>query len=317
MPTGAPEELGLSAQMNEEQAAAEEVALQEQAGDLSHPKTPAEVPGKPWEGTLKVHGKEVEVAGEEEWTKLAQKGMSADIRYQEASDKLSEAENALRIQEDFRLMVEEGDTDAFRRLGASLDIPGAQVDQAIKIVMKEVGLEGEELNVAEGVGATGVGLDEQKPVVQGRTGPVEYQELEQERQTAVNHAESQRRAEIVKTALDKDEDFGYNMAQLDDKQRSAVRDMVDDKIRGRLAETGGTFGDGAQILPEVIRSVNETLKMFGTPKTGAMGLGHSPGSPGRGVHPQKEPERVSSTEPGRDEYILQKLQHNLEAAEKE
>jgi hypothetical protein len=89
--------------------------------------------------------------------------------------------------------------------------------------------------------------------------------------------------------------------------------MIDEKVRGRLDASDGKFGDGAQILREVIPEVRGTLEALGTSSrsTPPMGLGPAPGSHEASIYPTKPPDHVSSTDAGFDEHITETLQHNV------
>jgi hypothetical protein len=272
---------------------------------------------------------------------LAQKGVSSDARYQEASSKSREADAAINFKADMDLLAETGDINAFRRAGASMGLSGDEVEEAARVVYEQMnegssnspGSEGFDENSlyddhVEGhggnVGAgTGGNVAQQiaalTAVVQKMQGQLSgkqtgFSDLSDDLQTVIGDAEEIRVDKIIQNTLDKDEVLAYYMTVYDAKGQKAIRDMIDEKVRGRLDASDGKFGDGTRILREVVPEVRERLEALGTPQRAIpqMGLGPAPGGQsGADIHPRKQPEHVPSTEAGFEEHIADTLVHNL------
>jgi hypothetical protein len=141
-----------------------------------------------------------------------------------------------------------------------------------------------------------------------------FSDLSDDLQTVIGDAEQIRVDKIIQNTLDSDEVLAYYMTVYDTKGQKAIRDMIDEKVRGRLDASDGKFGDGTRILREVVPEVRERLEALGTPNrsTPQMGLGPAPGSQsGADLHPRKQPDHVPSTEAGFEEHIADTLAHNL------
>lgn len=266
---------------------------------------------------------------------LAQKGVSADSRFQEAAAKSKEADEAIRWKADMELVGETGDIGAFRRAGAAMGLSDEEIEDAARMVYETAdgasspGEKGPDENtryeLAEGIAAPPVGkvtvgqklamleaeLIKTKAQVENRT--TKFGDLDEALQTAIVDVEQARVNKIIQIALDSDQVVSYYYSSYDDKGQKAIRGMIDEKVRGRLDASDGKFGDGAQILREVIPEVRETLEALGTPNrlTPQMGLGPAPGSQEASIYPTKPPDHVSSTEAGFDEHVTETLQHNL------
>lgn len=272
--------------------------------------------------TIIVNGKAVQVTPEQK-TALAQKGAAADEKFQDAATQRKEAEAAIQLKDDFEILKETGDINAFRRIGAQMGLPGDQVEEAARIVYEGVSQEEDpddenrhwdKREAGRGAGPPVDGeklLAQIKAEMEGRE--VGYDNLSEDVKTALLHVEEKRINEIVEKALDTDEVIRYYMNSYDDRGKEAIRLMVDEKIRGRLDSSDGSFGDGARILREVVPEVRTHLEAVGTPSrtTPQMGLGPAPGGTGNQVYPTKPPDHVPSTETGFEDHITQTLAHNL------
>lgn len=283
----------------------------------------------PQMAVIRVNGKDVQVTPEQ-MLAYAQKGAAADERFQDAAEQRKEAESAIRLKEDFDRLKETGDINAFRRIGAEMGLPGDQVEEAARMVYEGVE-EGEgdsddenqywDKSEGSGRGAER-GADSRQLLAQVKAElenrpPVGYDNLSEEVQTALLHVESERINEIVQKALDKDDVIRYYRNSYDERGKEAIRSMVDEKIRGRLDSSDGQFGDGTQILREVVPEVRTLLEAIGTPSrtTPQMGLGPAPGGTGNQVYPTKPPEHVPSTETGFEDHIAQTIAYNAAKGE--
>jgi hypothetical protein len=146
--------------------------------------------------------------------------------------------------------------------------------------------------------------------IEGRR--TQFGDLDESLQTVVVNVEQARVNKIIQEALDKDDVLRYYMSSYDVKGQQAIRNMVDEKVRGRLDASDEKFGDGAQILREVVPEVRTTLEALGTSgrSTPQLGLGPAPGSQGANLYPTKAPDHVPSTEAGFEEHIAEVLRHN-------
>ncbi len=261
---------------------------------------------------------------------LAQKGVSSGNRYQEASVKSREAEEAIAFKSDMDLLAETGDISAFRRAGAHMGLTGDEVEEAARIVYAQ--MEGDDDDGEEAFDENT--LYEDPPQRGGRVTPdqrirlleleiqkmkagqgasTKFGDLDESLQTVVVTVEQDRVNKIIQNSLDSDEVLRYYMSSLDPKGQQAVRNMVDEKVRGRLDASDGQFGDGTRILREIIPEVREHLEALGTPSrsTPQMGLGPAPGGTGgANIYPTKEPDHVPSTESGFEEHIQETLNYN-------
>lgn len=254
---------------------------------------------------LKVNGKEIAAtqAQLEEW---AQKGMAADEKFREASETKKEAEAALALQADLEAVIKNDDEDAFRRLASTMQVPQEKVEELIQgSVLGEE--DGEEDDDDEDVLAT----------VPARKGPLGLEELHPDIQRALKIVERDRIEKIVQEALDNDDVVRYNMERRDEKGRQAIRSLVDEKIRGRLATTSGDFGDGSHILREVLPEVRTVLEALGSPEGPTpLGMGSAPGSGSGDVYPKKRPDHVPVSDADYDQSILETMAFHKANAER-
>lgn len=261
---------------------------------------------------VKVNGRE------EQWTtaqliEKAQKGQAAEEKFQEAAQERKGNARATAIEEDLQIVIDGGEdaADAFRRIGEAYKVPA---DHMEKLVAQSFG--GNEESDEDVV-------DQYSREIQGtrsRDGDkevVSYDRLSPDVQRALRKVEQGRMEEIVRKTLDKDENLSYNIGQHTPEGQRAIRQYVDEKIRGRLAAYGGDFGDGSRILAEVLPEVREHLQALGTPGTrGSMGLGPSPGGGDTEVYPKQKPDHVSSTEgDAYEQNILETMAYHQARAE--
>lgn len=263
---------------------------------------------------------------------LAQKGVSADARYQEAASKSREADDAIKFKADFELLGETGDVGAFRRACAGAGLSDIETEEAARLVYEQMG-EGDPPNQASpgdesfdentlyqpqgesGKTSTPMTMSRQLAAITAAVTKLQGQvtgkqtgfgDLSEELQTFVQDGEQNRVNKIIQKVLDSDEALAYHMSSYDSKGQQAIRDMIDEKVRGRLDASDGKFGDGTRILNEVMPEVKRTLEALGTPNrsTPQMGLGPAPGGQGGAdIYPTKQPDHVPSTEPGFEEHI--------------
>lgn len=234
----------------------------------------------------------------EQWTyekiiKEAQTGAAGRQAFQDAAAMRKENSRSAAIEEDLKMVFEEGDEDAFRRVGAAYGIPQEEIDAAAQNAFSTDDEDGDVVNQY---------FNEAEEAEKGEsrsrtTGPVSYGDMAPDVQRALRGVESTRMEKIINAALDNDEKIAYNMEAHTPEGRAAIRSLVDEKIRGRLANYGGDFGDGTRILQEVLPEIRGLLDAFGTPgqKTN-MGLGSAPGGDGTAGHPPKRPDHVPSTD---------------------
>ncbi len=245
----------------------------------------------------------------------AQTGAAGREKFQEAAETRKESAKALALEEDMKAVFEDGDLDAFRRVGAHFGVPGDEVEE---IAQKAFGEEEDEDEDPAG--------EYQKQASQAKEGrqagvdskPVSYDKLSPDLQRVVRIGEQQRIDKIVELALDKDEKIAYNMEAHDQTGREAIRSYVDEKIRGRLASFNGDFGDGTRILSEVLPEIREHLEALGTPgQRTTTGLGPSPGGGDTEVYPKTLPDHVSSSEGDAfEQSILETMAYHQSQAER-
>ncbi|KKN80370.1 hypothetical protein LCGC14_0329630 [marine sediment metagenome] len=283
--------------------------------------------------TLVTDGKEEQVT-HEELVRRAQMGVSSENRYREASDKSKEAESAINFKADMDLLAETGDISAFRRAGAAMNLSGSEIEEAARIVYESneepsPGSEGFDENdlydnqpqgggnpASGNVGQQLAALSAQVQKLQGQlTGKqTGFGDLSEDLQTVIGDAEQIRVDKIIQNVLDSDDVLSYYMSSYDKKGQTAIRSMIDDKVRGRLDASDGKFGDGTRIMREIVPEVKEHLEALGTPNrsTPQMGLGPAPGGQsGADIYPRKQPDHIPSTEAGFEEHIGETLAHNL------
>ncbi len=196
------------------------------------------------------------------------------------------------------MVFKDGDIDAFRRLGAQYGVPGDEVERIAARTFSNQD-EGEDEDSDEEVVKSYL-KEEAAAAAKTRShleGPIDYSKLSPDVQRVLREAEKTRIDGIVQNALDKDEVIAYNINAQTPEGRRAIRDYVDEKIRGRLDSFNGDFGDGSRILAEVLPEIKTHLQALGTPgKRTYTGLGHAPGGGDTEVYPTKLPDHVSSTE---------------------
>jgi hypothetical protein len=277
---------------------------------------------------VKVHGQDVQLTHEQLVT-AAQKGMAADENFQAAAAKSKEAEVAIAFLDDMKTLAGSGDISAFRRAGATMGLTGDQVEEAARVTYEHM-----EAGEGEGGGANENEVFQQDEARRGESGKnwaaelaqvkasienkqVRLEDLSPDLQDAIVDVERVRIDKIVKAALDSDQTLRYYMDSYDAKGQEAIRGMVNEKIKGRLDASNERFGDGTQIMQEVLPEVKNLLNAVGTPErsTPQMGLGPAPGGQGPDIYPMKKPDHVSSSDAGWEEHIGQDIAHNVRVAQ--
>ena len=266
---------------------------------------------------LKVHGEDVPV-GYDQLVRLGQKGMAADQNFQAAAAKEKEAESAIQLKDDMQLVTESGDPEAFRRVGESLGLSRERIEATLTEIDKqfEAGEAGaaapgsRQAPAQQTSGEFASEVAKVKALIDNKKSG--YEDLTPDLQLALKYVEEGRISKIVGKALDNDEVVRYYMSSYDDKGKEAVRGLIDEKIRGRLDNSDGQFGDG-EILKGIIPEVRALLEAVGTPgrTTPPMGLGPSPAGSRSSIYPTKPPEHMSSTSPGFEEHIVEQLNFNI------
>jgi hypothetical protein len=257
----------------------------------------------------------------EKLTTEAQTGAAGREAFQDAAAQRKENAKALAIQEDMELVFKDGDLDAFRRIGAAYGIPGDEVEKiaANSFARPDDGDEDDEddEDAVQSYLKDKAAADAAKTRSR-RDGPVDYSRLSPDVQRVLRESEKTRIDGIVKNALDKDEIIAYNMDAQTPEGRVAIRDYVDEKIRGRLDSFNGDFGDGSRILADVLPEVRAHLQALGTPgKRTHAGLGHAPGGGDTEVYPTKLPDHVPSTEGDAfEQNILETMAYHQAQAER-
>jgi hypothetical protein len=302
-------------------------ALSVPASAVPHVLREAEVPKRAF--TIKVYGEEKRIS-EDELVKLAQKGAAADHKFQEVAAQLKEAGRDKAIVEDLRKMMENGDMEAFRRVGAAFNIPGNQVEEtaeSIKDYLEIVQSDGEEDDEADPTQDVGAQTalarrltDLETALKQISTGEVKYGKLAPDVQRALRIVESERIDKNIRAALDKDETISYYMKVFDESGQQAVRKLVDTLVKTKLKAAGGDFGDdGAEIFKDVLPLVRETVEGVAKAQRAIPPMGFGP-SPGGGndvdVYPRKKPQYVPSGKPGFEQNILDEMAYHLANASK-
>lgn len=236
----------------------------------------------------KVNGQDVMLTREQVTAHL-QKDMAGDEKLRQAAEMQKEASTAIALQDDMKAVLKDGDVDALRRLGAGMGISGVEVEQIAQNFLIDDGIDEDDEDVV-------AAFQDQTP---NPTRKVGYDGLTSDLQRVMRLAETQRIKEFVDKALDNDELVSYNMSRLSDKGQAEIRKLVDEKVRGRLDGVGGDFGDGSQILPEIVQEIKGLFtEALGSPERshGSMSLGASPGGGDSEIYPQKLPDHVPSTE---------------------
>ncbi len=259
---------------------------------------------------------------QEQWTmeKLiaeAQTGAAGREKFEEAAAMRKENNKAVALQEDLELVFNEGDIDAFRRLGASMGVPGDEVEEVAQKTFGEGSEDDEDEDVVNSYFEES-SQNADKGTRSRETGPVDYSRLSPDIQRVLRGAEKVRIDEIVQSALDKDEKIAYNMEAHTPEGRVAIRRFVDEKISGRLTSFGGDFGDGTRILAEVLPEIREHLQALGIPgQRTHTGLGQAPGGGDTEVHPKQLPDHVPSTEGDAfEQNVLETMAYHQSQAER-
>jgi hypothetical protein len=248
--------------------------------------------------TVKVNGDERKVSAAE-LIEGYQKSTAAGEKFQEAAQLRGEAAKAIALQEDLQALVQ-GDQDAFRRIGAAMGANGEEVEAALRQSFGDPEDEDDE-DVIERYYEDSRKSEPRLRNSNPENGPIDYSRLTPDIQRVLREAESGRIDKIVDKALDSDEELSYNMSQYDEKGKAAIRTLLNEKIRGRLDEHGGDFGDGRRILAEVLPEVKGLLSQLGGRQgRPGVGLGASPGGGDTQVYPTKKPDYVPST--GGDDF---------------
>lgn len=239
---------------------------------------------------LKVYGETKDVPIEE-LIKLAQKGMAADARFQEVAGKEKRLAELEAQDSDFKLM-QDGDLDAFRRLGAAAGIPGDYVEEAARAVFENYG-DTEEYEEEE---------EEVDPVTEwrqqrqrGEPRTVGYGDLDPEMRELTYGLVKERTANMIQAGLDNDKVIGYYMKNAKPEHVKAVRDMADELLKGRLALTKGDFTKMGELVPEMVNRLRPLVESFSaTRQTNPIGLGGAPGDGIGNAPPTKQPDHVPS-----------------------
>lgn len=258
----------------------------------------------------------------ERLTAEAQTGAAGREAFQDAAMQRKENAKALAVQEDLEQVFQggEGAIDAFRRLGVQYKVPHEQIEQ----IAAQTFLDQDDEDDDDDDDAVQSYLKEEAAAKAAKAtrsrpdGSVDYSNLSPDVQRVLRVAEKTRIDEIVKNALDSDEILAYNMEAQTPEGKQAIRDYVDEKIRGRLNSFNGDFGDGSRILAEVLPEIKTHLQALGTPgKRTHTGLGHAPGGGDSEVYPTKLPDHVSSTEGDAfEQNVLETLAYHQAQAER-
>jgi hypothetical protein len=256
----------------------------------------APYPGQNVMHTIKRGEEEVQVTTEQ-LKVMAQKGWNADVTTQQAREQAKQNEADIRLAGDLRAVIETGDVDAFRRMGLEAGVRGAELEEIVQQTF------GEEEEVEEAPVRTA-------PQTNGQ---LDFRQFPKDVQRLLLRAEKGRISEIVQGELDKSEKIAYNLEQYDAKGRAAIRSLIDEKIRVRLADTNGDFGDGRFIMPGVLKDIEALLEAMNSPtrKVPPLGVGPAPGGDGLEVYPKKLPDHVSSASGGQfEQNVLETLAYH-------
>lgn len=257
----------------------------------------------------------------EELLVLAQKGLGADEKFRTMAaeqkgweTQIAEAQDAVSFKEEFTKAVSGNDIEAFKNVARRLNIDEFGINAAVS-TLEQLTNQGQETSPSANAPPQNVPVGVGNEAVQMADGAViPFTRFSKPVQRVLRDAEEGRINRLRDTALDNHKELSYIIGKADDKQKSAILRMVDEKIDGRLTQTGGDFGDGSRILPGVCDEIAENLKTFGSlgDSVPPMGAGRSPGSGGLEVHPDKEPDHVSSTgsQAEFEQNILDELNHD-------
>lgn len=227
----------------------------------------------------------------------AQKSVSADERFQQASQMAKENAVAITTFADMKEFFGDKDPDAFRRVGAAMGVPSERIESALRDNLGEEGDEDSDEDV--------VASYDKEIASRGKTQPhkskpdlIDIDGLTPDIQRVLLKVEEERMSGITQKALDKDDSVRYNMNRLSPEGQKAMRKYVDEKIDGRIAKSRDKdFGDGTHILPGVIQELKDHMEALGiSGSQNPMGLGRSPGGGDSEIYPEKKPDHVSSLE---------------------
>lgn len=286
--------------MATEQEGTQGVGTEEDSGTIQIPAESVhpDLANAPHPTMAQVH--QVKVNGETKEATTAQlieayqKGTSADERFQQAAQQTKENAAAITAYTDIQTWFKDKDPDAFRRLGAAMGASEEEIEGALRNNSGS-----DEESDEDVVAEYDKEIASRKPTQphSGDSAPIDYSRLSPDIQRVLREAEQTRMAAITQKALDKDEVISYNMKRLSPEGQKAMRQYVDEKVNGRLAQNRGDFGDGTQILPVVLQEVKAHLEALGTPGAqNPMGLGRSPGGGDSEIYPKQKPDHVSSLE---------------------
>lgn len=265
---------------------------------------------------LMVNGRQVQMTTEQLYANV-QKDLAGDEKLRTAAEQEKAAQTALAAEADLTALFKDGDPDAFRRLGAKYGVSGNEVEDIIDQYWADPEEEGTE-GSREGDPVEARNEEVAAEKQPSRPRQVGYDELSPDLQRALKIVEKSRIDEITKQALDKDEVVRYNMTNYTDVQRSVVQKLVAEKIKGRLDQSDGDFGDGSQILKEIVPEIREIIEAIGGPQRthGALNLGPSPGGGDNDVYPSKLPDHVSSSDGGFEQNVLETMAFHQANAER-
>lgn len=257
---------------------------------------------------LDVYGTQVDVPMTE-IAKLAQKGLAADQKWQEAASARKEAEPALAFQADFKKMAE-GDVEAYKRVCKA----GGCSDQEIEEALQVWGSYGQgDDEGEEPIWDDGEDEDETSKGKTATPSQVGFGNLSEELQDVLLDAEVVRQEKILGKALDKDEVIGYYMKKLDPERKAALVGGIRDQIKGRL-KAGERFGRDGKLLQEILPPIRNILKAAVGEQRSVppVGLGPHYGGPSLDVHPSKKPERANSNDQTSfEDFVTQRLAWEL------
>ena len=245
-----------------------------------------------------MHGEDKELTADE-LVKLAQKGASADTRYQEAAKIKREAEKAVEFLEGLKSLRDGFDEGTFRRVAAELGMDKDAVEEMV-------------------VSAT---ADQDPPpgkrgkVKVADEGPrnVRFGDLDSELKSVFVDITKDRQEMALRMALEKDEVLGYTVKKRPETLAKLMA-HAQKVFRRRIAETPPT-ADRTRLVEDTISEVRADLKELGTlyNPTPPTGLGPAPRGDSPDFYPKKKPDRVKATEPGYEDRITKLIGHFVQA----